>query len=115
MTFFETAGQGSAFLLLLCMGAAAGMIGDGVSLLRRRCPRPLGIALDGLCGLVFALLCLFALAIRQENRLRLYALLGMLCGAGLYALGVRQLILGLRHLIHILFLSRREESKKKAA
>lgn len=115
MTFFETAGQGSAFLLLLCLGAAAGALCDGAAWLGRRCPRPLRYLLDGLCGLVFAALCFLALAMRQENRLRLYALLGMLCGAGLYALGVRRLILGVRRLIRQLVSSRQEKSKKKAA
>ena len=44
-----------------------------------------------------------------------FILLGMLCGAGLYALGVRRLILGVRRLIRQLVSSRQEKSKKKAA
>ena len=42
-----------------------------------------------------AALCLAALSLGGENQLRLYALLGMVCGAGIYCLGVRRIGLGI--------------------
>lgn len=95
MTFFETAGQGIVFRLLLYAGAAAGLLYDLLSLPRRRLPRALAAALDVCWCLLCALLCLFALALGGENHLRLYALLGMACGAGIYCLGIRRIVLGI--------------------
>lgn len=109
MTFFETAGQSGVFLLLLYAGAAAGVLYDAISPARRRCPRPLAVILDGSWCLLAAALCALALAAGGENQLRLYALLGMVCGAGIYCLGVRRLILGAVRLL------RRFTQRKNAA
>lgn len=90
MTFFESSLQSGAFLMLLYAGAAAGLLYDLFSLLQRQLPRFLSPLPDVLWCLMCAGLCVCALALGGEGRLRLYALLGMACGAGLYALGVRQ-------------------------
>lgn len=89
MTFFETAGQAAIFLMLLYAGAAAGITYDLLSPLRRHAPRPLAILLDGVWCALTGALCFFALALGGESTLRLYALLGLCCGAGIYSLGVR--------------------------
>ncbi|MBR1586003.1 MAG: spore cortex biosynthesis protein YabQ [Clostridia bacterium] len=99
MTFFETAGQGRVFLLLLYAGAGAALCYDALSLPRRHLPRPFAILADWLWCLMTAALCLGAVAMGQESRLRLYALLGMLCGAGIYCLGVRQIGIAVARLI----------------
>lgn len=93
MTFFETAEQSGVFLHLLCAGAAAGALYDLMAPLRRRCARPLAAALDALWCLLAGGLGLLALIQNGEDRLRLYALLGMACGAGIYCLGIRSLLL----------------------
>ncbi|MBQ9265084.1 MAG: spore cortex biosynthesis protein YabQ [Clostridia bacterium] len=93
MTFFETAAQGRVFLLLLYAGAGAAVLYDLLTPLRTRCPRPVGIAVDILWCLLAGAVCLSALALGGENHLRLYAMLGMVCGGGIYCLGVRRLIL----------------------
>lgn len=114
MTFFEAAGQGEAFLLLLCAGAAAGVLLDGATLARRHCPRAVRWLPDLLCGLLIAALCLLALALREENSLRFYALLGILCGIGLYTLGVRRVLLAIVHFFHRLSSSGNTDKKTTA-
>lgn len=98
MTFFETAGQAAIFLMLLYAGAAAGITYDLLSPLRRRAPRPLAMLLDGVWCALTAALCFFALALGGEGKLRLYALLGLCCGAGIYSLGVRTVVRGIASL-----------------
>ena len=98
MTFFETAGQAAIFLMLLYAGAAAGITYDLLSPLRRRAPRPLAMLLDGIWCVLTAALCFFALALGGEGKLRLYALLGLCCGAGIYSLGVRTVVRGITSL-----------------
>lgn len=95
MIFFETARQSRAFLLLLYAGAAAGLLYDLCALLRRRLPRPLAAICDGLWCLLAAGLCVLALAMSGEDSLRAYALLGMVCGGGIYSLGARRTIAAL--------------------
>lgn len=92
MTFFETANQAFAFLLLLYAGMAGGMLYDFFALFRRRMPGPAGVLLDMLWCLVLAALCGLCLAIGGEGRVRLFALLGLCCGGGIYCLGVRAAI-----------------------
>ena len=94
MIFFETAGQARGFLLLLCAGLAVGAAYDLLSLARRRAPRWGAALLDALWCLLAAAACTLALALNGEGRLRLYALLGLACGAGLYALGLRAVLRG---------------------
>lgn len=94
MTFFETSGQAAIFLMLLYAGAASAITYDLIAPARRRAARPLALALDAVWCVMTAGLCFFALALGGEGKLRLYALLGLCCGAGIYALGVRGLIRG---------------------
>ncbi len=93
MTFFETAEQSAVFLLLLYAGAAAAVLYDLAAFLRRRCPAGIAAALDLTWCLVSGALCLLALILGGESRLRLYALLGLCCGAGIYRLGLRRVLL----------------------
>ena len=89
MTFFETAGQARCFLLLWGAGFAAALLYDGFRFLRSRCPRWLGAAWDFLWCLCLCACCALALAAGGEQKPRLYALLGLCCGAAVYCLGPR--------------------------
>ncbi|MBR4429009.1 MAG: hypothetical protein IKS78_06600 [Clostridia bacterium] len=89
MTFFETAGQARCFLLLWGAGFLAAVLYDGFRFLRSRCPRWLGPVLDFIWGLCLCAGCALALAAGGERALRLYALLGLCCGAAVYCLGPR--------------------------
>ena len=91
MTFFDTSGQPTAFLLLAAAGFAAGAAYDLASLARRKCPRWARAVPDVIWCLSAAAACALALAVTGETHLRLYALLGLCCGAGIYCLGVRAL------------------------
>ena len=96
MIFFETAGQARGFLLLVCAGFLAGALYDLLGLVRRPLPRWAQPIPDVLwCGLTAAA-CLMALALGGERRVRLYALLGLCCGGGMYCLGVRALLRAVR-------------------
>ncbi len=95
MTFFETASQARAFLLLLYAGFAAGVLYDVLGLVRRRLPWWGQIPLDVLWCLLAALCCAVALALGGEGQARLYALLGGVCGGSVYCLGVRRLFLAI--------------------
>ena len=95
MIFFETAGQARGFLLLLCAGLISGALYDLTGLIRRRLPRFFRPLPDFLWCVLTAAACLTALALGGERRVRLYALLGLCCGGGVYCLGIRALILGI--------------------
>ena len=92
MIFYETAGQGRLLLLLLCAGFLSALLYDGLGLLRRRLPRPAWVIPDFLWALLTAAGCGGALIAGGEGSARLYAPLGLLCGGGLYCLGLRALI-----------------------
>ena len=92
MTFFETAGQSFAFLLLLYAGMAAGVLYDVFAVLRHRLPMFAGGVLDVVWCLLATALCGLGLALGGEGRVRLFALLGLCCGGGIYCLGVRRAI-----------------------
>ncbi len=94
MIFFETAGQARGFLLLLCAGLISGALYDLIGLIRRRLPRWLQPLPDFFWCLLTAAACLLALALGGERRVRLYALLGLCCGGGIYCLGIRALLQG---------------------
>ena len=94
MIFHETAVHPALFLLLCYAGAGAGMIYDLLSFLRRRAPGGIGGILDILWCLTAGALCLWALIRGGEDRIRGFALPAFGCGAGVYALGVRQVIMG---------------------
>ena len=93
MIFYETRGQAAAFLLLLHAGIISAVFYDVFSCLGRRAPAWVCAVLDICWALLSAALCALALSLGGENHLRLYALLGLCCGAGIYSLGVRALIL----------------------
>lgn len=88
MTFFETAAQGRTFLWLLYAGLGAGVCYD-LLLPLRRILGAFAPAADGLWALAVGALCALALFQGGENQLRLYALLGLALGGGLYAGGIR--------------------------
>ena len=89
MIFFETAGQARCFLLLWGTGFLAAALYDGFRFLRSRCPAWLGAVWDLTWCLCLCACCAMALAIGGENAPRLYALLGLCCGAAVYCLGPR--------------------------
>jgi len=89
--FHETASQGRGFLLLMCAGLLSGALYDLCALFRRRAPRWVGDVLDALWGAAAWALCLAALALSGESRVRLYAPLGLLCGGGIYGAGIHSL------------------------
>ena len=99
MIFFETAGQARAFLLLGYAGFLSALLYDGAALLRRASPPFLGPVWDVLWCLLTGLCCALALALGNQSAARLYALLGLLCGAGVYLLGVRAAFLALKRLV----------------
>ena len=94
MIFFETAGQARTFLLLLYAGFGVGLLYDLLVLPRRRLPRWCSPALDALWCLLTGCAVALALAAGGEQKIRLYAFLGLVCGAALYGLGVRRLLRG---------------------
>ena len=91
MSFFETAGQARAFLWLLYAGLGAGVCYDLLSPLRRRLPRLPAALADAAWALLTGALCALALFQGGADRLRLYALLGLGMGMGLYRLGIHAL------------------------
>ena len=95
MIFFETAGQARTFLLLLYAGFGAGALYDLLALPRRRLPRFVQPALDALWCLITGCAAALALAAGGEHTFRLYSLLGLVCGAAVYGLGIRTILRGL--------------------
>lgn len=93
MIFFETANQCRVFLLLLYAGFFSALLYDLLRPLRGVLPRLLRFLPDVVWCLLTAASCALALAIGGESQARLYALLGLCCGAGIYCLGVRTVFL----------------------
>lgn len=91
MNFYEARGQASVFLLLLYAGFGAAALYDAFRLLSKYLPSYLEAAVDLIWCLLTGTACALALSIGGEERARLYALLGLCCGAGIYCLGVRTL------------------------
>ena len=89
MIFFETAGQARCFLLLWGAGFFAAALYDGFRLLRAHGPRWLGAVWDFLWCVCVGACCALALGLGGEGTARLYALLGLCCGAAVYCLGPR--------------------------
>ena len=89
MIFFETAGQARCFLLLWGAGFFAAVLYDAFRFLRSRCRGWLGAVWDLLWCLCVCLCCALALGLGGEGAVRLYALLGLCCGAAVYCLGLR--------------------------
>ena len=94
MIFRETALQGRGFLLLLCAGLAAGVLYDGLTLLRRWIPPGPGTAADILWGVLVSAMGTLALAAAGEQKARLYALLGLALGGAIYAAGIHRALAG---------------------
>ena len=94
MIFFETAGQARTFLLLLYAGFGAGVLYDVLSLPRRFLPRFCAPLLDAVWCLLAGGAVALALAAGGERHVRLYAFLGLACGAAVYVLGIRKVIRG---------------------
>lgn len=95
MIFFETAGQGKTFLLLLYAGFGAGLLYDLLMLPRRFLPCFCGLILDAFWCVATGAVIAVALAAGGEHRVRLYAFLGLIGGAAVYAFGIRSLICGI--------------------
>ena len=95
MIFFETTGQGKTFLLLLYAGFGAGLLYDLLMLPRRFLPRFCWPVLDALWCFATGAAVAAALALGGEHRVRLYAFLGLIGGAAIYAFGIRSLICGI--------------------
>ncbi len=90
MTFFETSGQALTFLMLVYAGAAAGVLYDVLGIARHFAGRALTMLIDVVFYVLVAVLCAFALMRGGENAVRWYAILGLLCGLSVYALGIRR-------------------------
>ena len=91
MIFFETAHQARVFLLLLLAGMASGLLYDVFSLVRKRITGVFAALQDILYVFLVGAMCFAALFTGGEKELRLYAILGIFCGAGVYSLGVRRI------------------------
>ncbi len=79
---FYTAGQSRIFLIMLYAGLTAGLYVSLDSAARRLfgAGRLLSLLMDLLLGLVTALIACLALVMAADGELRLYSLMGMLCG-----------------------------------
>lgn len=93
---FEATRQGGVFLSMMYAGLACGVFYDILRLLRRmmRAGRVASAAADLIFWLGAACVCAYALFHISHEPVRLYALLGALCGMLLYLAGVSELIYG---------------------
>lgn len=94
---FEATRQGSVFLTMVYAGLLCGVVYDILRVLRRMLHAgPIAsAAADLLFWLLSALTCSYALLRISHEPVRLYALLGALCGMLLYLAGVSELIYGM--------------------
>ena len=83
---FYTVGQSQIFLTMLYAGLAVGLCVslDGAARRLFGAGRLMALIMDLMLGVVIALIACFALVIAADGDLRLYSLLGMLCGFLLY-------------------------------
>ncbi len=83
---FYTVGQSRIFLTMLYAGMLVGMYASIDAAARRLfdAGRLMALLLDLLFGAVAAVIVIFALLIASDGELRLYALLGAVCGCILY-------------------------------
>lgn len=79
---FYTVGQSRIFLMMLYAGLAVGLYASADSALRKlfQAGKPLNLLMDLVFGLVMAGIVLTALVCAANGELRLYALMGVLCG-----------------------------------
>lgn len=84
---FYTVGQSRIFLMMLYAGLLVGLYLSMDSALRRliQAGRIMNICMDLLFGVVLAGIVIVALMIAVDGELRLYALLGVLCGFLIYS------------------------------
>ncbi len=92
--FFETQSQAWVFLGMVYLGLGLGLIYDGLRLLRRPGKKIRVIGADLLFFLLAGAALTLALVVTGQEGLRLYALLGLICGGMIYLLGLRRLLLG---------------------
>ena len=94
---FYTAGQSAAFLIMLACGLRIGLVYDLLRLLRRLFQPGLilSLALDCLFGAAAAGVFSLSLWRALEGELRLYALMGALCGFLLYGATLSRLLAAL--------------------
>ena len=93
--FFETQSQAWVFLSMVYLGLGLGLVYDGLGLLRRLGKKGLTIGTDLLFFLLAGASLTLALVITGEDELRIYALLGLVCGGLVYVLGLHRLITGI--------------------
>jgi spore cortex biosynthesis protein YabQ len=93
--FFETQSQAWVFLGMVYLGVALGLVYDVLGLVRKIGKKAPVFLADLLFFLLAGAALTLALVMTGQNSLRLYALLGLLCGGILYLLGLRRLLLGI--------------------
>jgi len=91
---FHTAGQAQVFLSMLYAGLLIGLWYDALGLIRRAlfAGRLLTATLDLVFGAGSALILIAAMLLVNYGEMRVYCLLGALCGAALYAFTLRRLL-----------------------
>ncbi len=92
--FFETNSQAWVFLGMVYLGLALGLIYDGFGFLRRTGKKGWSVVTDLAFFLLAGTALTLALVLTGQEGLRLYALLGLVCGGIVYLLGLRRLISG---------------------
>jgi hypothetical protein len=93
--FFETQSQAWVFLGMVYLGLGLGIVYDGFGLVRRSGNKGWIIGTDLLFFLLAGASLTLALVITGQDELRIYALLGLVCGGLIYMLGLRRLITGI--------------------
>lgn len=93
--FFETQSQVWVFLGMVYLGLGLGFVYDGLGLLRRSGKKGWTVGTDLLFFLLAGAALTLALIITGQDELRIYALLGLVCGGIVYLLGLRRLISGI--------------------
>lgn len=93
--FFETQSQAWVFLSMVYLGLGLGFVYDGLGLLRKLGKKGWAIGTDLLFFLLAGASLTLALVITGQDELRIYALLGLVCGGLVYLLGLRRLITGI--------------------
>lgn len=93
--FFETNDQSWVFLSMVYLGLILGLLYDVLGVFRKSGKKVWIIAADILFFLLAALGASFALIQSGQENIRIYALLGLVCGAMIYLLGLHRLFAGL--------------------
>ncbi len=108
--FFETRNQSFVFLGLMYVGLGLGLVYDVLHLGRKAERKAVTAAADLLFFLLAGLALTLSLVVTGQNGLRLYALLGLVCGGIVYVMGVRSLLKGI-----MVFVDRRILAPLRAA